>query len=516
MKIQRTKNTARNMMWGVFNNLVKMLLPFVARTILLKLLGEQYLGLNGLFSSILQVLNLADLGFGTAIVYSMYKPIAEDNKDAICALLAMYKKIYRVIGGVVLTIGLCLLPFLKYFIKGDIPDDVNIYLIYLIYLGNTVISYWMFAYKTSLLSAHQRNDMTMKIHTVLLFVQYGLQIGLLLIVKNYYLYLIVLPFITMLTNIATAMVVKKLYPEYICRGQVSDDVKKGIKKQVGGLFISKVCGVTRNALDNVFISSFIGLTAVSIYGNYYYILNAVHGLLSVIGQSMLGGVGNSIAKESKEKNFVDFNRLNFLYAWLSGWCACCMLCIYQHFMEIWVGSKFLFPFSTMVLLCVFFYAMTMTDIKNVYVDACGLWWQNRVRSILEAVSNFVLHIILGYFFGIWGIIGATLITIVTINFIYGNYILFKHYFKNESLKLYLLKHLGYLTVTAIVTVITYIVCSLLPKTGFIALIGKAAICVVLPNVLFLLFYCQTKVFAQAKPLVINIIRGFMKKLHLIR
>lgn len=501
------------MFWGVISNIVKMVLPFIVRTILLKLLGEQYLGLNGLFSSVLQVLNLADLGFGTAVVYSMYKPIANDDENTICALLAYFKKVYRIVGTAILGIGICLAPFLEYLISGEIPGDVNIYLIYFIYLGNTVISYWMFAYKGSLLAAHQRNDVSLKISTFLLFIQYGLQIGILFVIKNYYFYLLVLPVVSILTNVATAIATQRLYPQYVCRGQIDSIMQGNIKKQIGGLFLSKVCGTTRNSLDSIFISAFLGLKNVAIYGNYYYILNAVHGLLSVTNTSMLGGIGNSVAKETVEKNYQDFKKFTFLYAWIAGWCSCCMFCLYQHFMDIWVGSELTFSFDIMLLFCVYFFFLTMTDIKNTYTDACGLWWENRTRSILETVVNLVLNIGLGYLFGVRGVLWATLITIIGINIIYGTKILFRYYFVNRSFIRQLIRYTVYFVMAVIVSVITYGVCMIIPNTGFIWLLAKGIVCVVLPNLLFYIMYCRTKIFLDSKPMIHKVLLSFFKPMN---
>lgn len=506
MKIERTKNTKRNTLWGIVEKIITMLLPFVTRTVLLYLLGSQYLGLNSLFSSILQVLNLADLGIGIAIVYSMYKPIAEDDEDAICALLALYRNLFRIIGCVILVIGLALVPFLRNFIDGEIPSDVNIYVVYLIYLGNTVISYFLFAYKRSLLNAHQRNDVVTKVRTALIVLQYAMQIGLLFIVRNYYLYLLVLPFITLLNNIITAIATKKMFPNLECRGKVSKETKKEIKKQVGGICIGKICGTTRNSLDSIFISMFWGLTQVAIYSNYFYIMNAIHALLSVVTTSMMGGVGNSLVKESIEKNFQDFKKMTFLYSWIAGWCSCTLLCTYQPFMRIWVGEENMFPFWTMAVFCMYLYSLSAIDIKNVYVTASGLWWENRLRAILEFSVNLVLNFLLGMLWGAIGVLVATLITIIVINFAYGSSILFKHLFKDESLKLHYLRHIAYAAVVAVVTAVTYFVCSLLPDEGFIYLLVKFAICIVLPNALLFLIYFRTETFKTSIPMIKSILR----------
>lgn len=513
MRIERTENTTRNAIWGILDKFAQMILPFITRTLILKLIGEQYLGLNGLFTSIIAVLNMADLGFGVAITYSMYKPIADNDTEALCALLNYYKKIYRVIGLAVLGIGLAMMPFLPKLIKDEIPSDINVYLLFSIYLANAVLSYWLFAYKKSLLSAYHRNDVTTKIALALLFCQYGLQILALAALNNYYTYVIVLPLITLASNILTSVATKKMFPEIVCRGKAHPEVTRKIKKQVSGAFIGKVCGQTRSSIDSMFISSFLGLTQVAIYSNYYYILSAIHNLLNVVTQSMVGGVGNSIVKEDLEKNYADFKKFTFLYSWISGWCACCMLCLYQPFMQLWVGDKLMLPVGTMVLFCVYIYVMSASDIKNVYYTARGLWWEGRWRAVMEVVANCVLHYFGAKYFGIFGILMATIMTMVLINFLYGSSILFKYYFTNVSIAKFFLQHLAYFCVVAAVSAITYVVCSLLPGAGFVYLFVKAIICLILPNVLFYLVYSRTQIFAEVKPLVGRVLSGVTKKIR---
>lgn len=513
MQIRRTENTTRNAIWGILDKFAQMVLPFITRTLILKLIGEKYLGLNGLFTSIITVLNMADLGFGVAITYSMYKPIADNDTEALCALLNYYKKIYRVIGFVVLGVGLALMPLLPKLIKDEIPNEINIYLLFSIYLANTVLSYWLFAYKKSLLSAYHRNDVTAKIAFALLFCQYGLQILALSVFRNYYTYVVVLPLITLTSNILTSVATKRMFPEIVCKGKADPETTGKIKKQVSGAFIGKICGQTRTSLDSMFISSFLGLTQVAIYSNYYYILSAIHNLLNVVTQSMVGGVGNSIVKESKQKNYVDFNRFSFLYSWISGWCACCMLCLYQPFMRLWVGDSLTLPFGTMVLFCVYMYTMSASDIKNVYYTAKGLWWEGRWRSLLEVVTNCVFHYFGAKYFGVAGILLATILSMVLVNFLYGSSILFKHYFSEESIARYYVRHLTYFCVVAVVSAATYTVCALLPGGGFATLLGKAVICLVLPNVLFYFAYFKTSSFADAKPFISRLLSGLIRKVR---
>jgi len=507
----RMANTARNAVWGFVEKFVQMVLPFVTRTLILTLLNEKYLGLNGLFTSIITTLNLADLGFGAAITYTMYKPIANNDNKALSAILNYYKKIYRSIGFLVLILGLALMPFLSHLIKGDVPADINIYLLFSIYLTNTVLSYWLFAYKKSLLHAYHRDDVQSRISVITLFLQYGLQILLLLLFDNYYLYVIVMPVITLIGNIMTAIITKHMYPDVLCKGNVEKQVVRGIKKQVGGAFIGKVCGVTRNSLSSVFISSFLGLTQVAIYSNYYYILGAVHTFMNVLTNSMVGGVGNSIVKESVEKNYKDFTKFTFLYSWVSGWFSCCLLCLYQPFMRLWVGESLMVSFPTMVLFVLYLYVMAASDIKNVYYTARGLWWEGRWRSLLEVLVNTALQYFAIKYMGIAGILISTILTMALINYLYGTSILFKHYFKGFSMFKYVIQCLCYLIVTCVVCALTYLVCSFISLTGIVRLLVIAPICILLPNILLLLVYCRTKVFAAVRPTFEQFIRRLLKK-----
>ena len=178
------------------------------------LLYTSYLGLNSLFTSILQVLSLSELGVGSAMVYSMYKPLAEKNHKKICALLNIYRKFYRIIGLIILLIGLLLMPFIKYFIKGSYPADINLYSLYAIYLVNTVLSYFLFAYKKSLWEANQQSSYDTLITTIVNICMYIIQIIILLLLKSYYFYILLLPFSTLVINLVRNEWISKMYPHY--------------------------------------------------------------------------------------------------------------------------------------------------------------------------------------------------------------------------------------------------------------------------------------------------------------
>ena len=211
MKIQRTKNAARNILFDGLLKLVNMVVPFIMRSVMLNFLGIEYLGLNGLFRSILSFLNLAELGVGSAMVFSMYKPIAEDNTEEICALLRLYRTFYRIIGLFIAVVGLAITPFLRNLISGDLPADMNLYILYFINLGYTVLSYWLFAYKSSLLNAHQRTDVISKVSLCIHVAEYALKFLSLIVFRNYYIYLTIQLLAQIAINVLTAVRVTKMF-----------------------------------------------------------------------------------------------------------------------------------------------------------------------------------------------------------------------------------------------------------------------------------------------------------------
>lgn len=482
MKIDRTGNTTRNLKWGIISNIIALLMPFATRTILLRTLGSEYLGLSSLFASILQVLNLAELGLSSAIIYGLYKPIAEDDTKTICAYLHFYRNAYRIIGLIITACGLVLLPFVPKLIKGSVPQDINIYWLYLLYLANTAISYFLFAYKSTLLLAHHRTDIQSNIAICVNVFKYIVQILALLLVKNYYAFIIALPICTIINNLITSFVTDRKFPKYRCKGKLPDEKSKQIFTHIKGLVITKMCAVLRDSADSIIISAFLGLNDVTMYSNYFYILSSVHAFMTVVTGSMRAGIGNSIVKESKDKNYTDLKKFTFFYSCIGVVCAACLLCLYQPFMRLWAGESLTYPFLSMILFVVYFYLLCSMDIRNVYIEASGLWWQFRTRAIIETIMNLVLNIILGMYFGINGIMIATLFTFFLINIVYGTKVLIKHAFPENNIGDYF-KLFGWNTLCTVITCVScYIICIVLPLNENLLVIAVKAIIAVLVSV----------------------------------
>ena len=240
MKLNRSLNEKRNVLFGIALKLYQILLPFAFRSVIVYALGVQYLGLNSLFTSILQVLNLAELGIGSAMVFSMYKPIVDDDSQRICAMIKLYRTYYNIIGFVILVIGLFLTPFIPKLIKGTVPDNINVYILYILNLFATVLTYWLFAYRNSILQAYQRQDISSKVTIVTDTIKYILQFIMLLAFHNYYLYVIAILITQVLNNIITAIISKKMYPQYSPTGALEPKEKRIINNRIKDLFTSKL------------------------------------------------------------------------------------------------------------------------------------------------------------------------------------------------------------------------------------------------------------------------------------
>lgn len=487
-------------MVGEIDRITGILLPFIVRTLIIRVIGAEYLGLTGLFYSVLQTLSLAELGFGTALVYCMYRPVAENDHSTLRALLSFYSKIYRRVGAAVLALGLLLLPFLPRMIRGPVPPGMNIGGLYLIYLVNTCLGFFLFPERKALMTAFQRDDLGLGIHIFTQLFMYLGQAASVVLTKNYYLYALMMPVTTVLYSLLCAGRARREWPE-LFSGDIPERSFPELKTQVTGLVIRRAAIMSRNAMDAMFISAWLGLTVTAVYSNYYYVMDAVVMLLAVVKTSMAGGVGNSIAMESLEKNRRDMGRINFLFMWISGWCAVCILCMIQPFMRLWLGGEMMLPDGTAMLFAVYFYVLKMSDIRSLYGEAAGVWWEMRYISVAETAANLLLNWILIRLMGLPGIVIATLISYFVFNFAGGALVLFRVYFEGSGLGRYFLEHLKYAAVTAAVSVVTLRACGRIRAEGLAGFFLTAAVCAVLPNLLYGLVYFRTKIFRDSRELI---------------
>lgn len=502
IKDTRIKNTKRNLVSGFIYRVISIFLPFAVRTAILYVMGEYYTGLTSLFSSILQVLNLAELGFSSAIVCNMYKPLAEEDTEQVCALLAYYKKIYYWVGGFIFIAGMALMPWLPRFINGIYPDNINIYLLYFLYLVNTVSSYWLFAYKSALITAAQRIDVQNKIYTVTAVLSNIAHFVVIVVMRNFYLYVLVSIGITAINNFCIEIVTKKYYPQYKCSGALDLKTRGCVRKQAAGIMVEKLGDTSRNSFDSIILSSFIGLTAVTIYSNYYYIFGSIYGLLLTITNSMAASVGNSVTKESVEKNYADLRRFQFIFSGIICVCTVCLVCLYQPFMRMWAGEKLMLTTQEMLLFCIYFFILNSNNMGQMYFATNGLWWKSKIYTLMEAIGNLILNIILGRFFGMTGVLLATIVTIFFLQFLPRTYITFKYYFKKAPIRYYG-ETISYGVVTLFACMISYLLCGWVNANG---LLIRLIISVLTGSIIYISIFSGTKLGKDAFVYSLNAIK----------
>lgn len=491
--MNRKRNVFRNLKWGFLNRVAMVIAPFITRTVLIYILGMEYEGIKSLFSSILQVLNFAELGIGSALVFSMYQPAAENDNEKICALLNLYKKAYIAIGCIVVSVGLIILPILRYLIAGSIPGDIDIYKVFLIYLINNVAGYFLFSYKSAIFTAFQRVDILSKVSTSMQLVLHGFQILTLVTFKNYYAYTIILPISTIINNIIIYYLANKYFPQYQCYGRLEKAEYLEIGRKVFGLVCQKIGSIVLASADSIVISSFLGLHILGVYNGYYYIITALLSFLQGLQQAIIPSLGNSVVQKTAEENYKDMKTYHFLYTWLITWCSACLLCLFQLFIRLWQGPENMLSISMVVLFTIFFYVHHMSDIAYLYKEAIGLWWQGKFVPLISSAVNLSLNIIMIQTIGLPGVLISTIISMMFINNVYDSVIVFKCYYRSKSkLSDYWRHMLLYFAKAIMIVSLSFWVCNYVPGRNFISLIMKLVICSLVSNTAWLLFNIKNR------------------------
>jgi len=496
MKLSLVTNLKRNIFAAAVNSAAKLVFPFLNRTLFLWLLGPEYLGLNGLFTSILGVLMLAELGFGTAVVCSMYKPVADDNKELLCAYLRFYRTIYRWVGGVIFVGGLILLPFLRYLVHGKIPADVNLQLLYLIHLLNTSLSYFLFAYRGSVLSAYHRHDVRTNISTLVSVSQYAVMFIVLLVTRNYYFYVLATVCFTAIQNLLILYESHKLFPKILPKGELDKELRRKVVSDVKSICMHKIGSVITYSTDNVVISTFLGLVAVAAYGNYYYVYTAVAGIVYTIYYSMTSGFGNRIYTDSREHNFDLFMRFNRLVGIVIVWCAAMMAALYQPFLLEWTRGKpgLMCHALTPALMVLFFHMNQSRQVLVTFKSAASLWRQDRWKPVVAGVVNLAANILFVIFlptaYKLDGVILSTILSMALIQIPWESHVLFTEFFDRKQAKIYWRFQGKFALLSLGLCAFAWGASSLLPLGGILGLMVKGAVSGILTSAFLLAFFRQ--------------------------
>lgn len=501
----RTKNSIKNTSVSFITNLLTIIIGLIAQGIFIKILGSEYLGINGLFSNIISMLGIVELGVGSAIIYHLYKPIVEEDIKKVKALMNFYKKCYTIIALIILTIGLMITPYLNLFIE-EVTIDINISLVYILFIIEIVCSY-LLSYKRSIINANQKNYLVNFIHIGYLVILNILEIIILVLTKNYYLYLGIKIVMRILENVGVTLLANKLYPYLKNNNEKLDEkTKKDIFQKVKALFFHKVGGFIVLGTDNIIISKFIGIIEVGLYSNYYMIIDAIEKLFGQVIRVITPSVGNMLVKESAEKSFEIFKRVRFLNFWIATFSGISLLVVMNSFITVWIGSKYLLATCVLSVLVLNYYAKSMRSCHMIFKEAAGIYYEDRYIPLLESVLNIVASLILLKYFGLAGIFMGTIISSLALYCIsYPKYV-YKKLF-NRSYLNYTKETLGYLSIFLVLAVITYKISRLIViSNAFLSLIINCLIAVVIPNLVLLIIFWHTDNFKY----YLNLLKSFKK------
>lgn len=496
---QRIDHTVKNIIWTYIYIGIGTIFPFILRSLIIRFWGMEYLGVNSLFSAILQVLNVSELGIGQALVINMYRPAAERDTGRINSLLSLYAWFYRVLGIGIGVIGLVLVPFVPQIISGEYPQEINIFVVYIVYLFQSVVSYLAFPYCNAAFIANQCLEKTNKYQSIVWAVVYVIQIVVICYCNNYYYYVFLLPVATFLCGIVNKWGLKKWFPEYHVGKIKKSDFEKSFwqtfAKRMLATAMSKLRVVFRSSIDTIIISAVLGIAVAAKYQNYVLVMTVPLMLIGSLTTGILPTLGNSVALETKESNLAVIRLVAFLIHWISTIFAAFLICFYQPFTKIWAGDEGLLSETAMIMFVVYFYIRAISEISILVRNSSGVWWEGKWVSIMESLVNLGLNILFVQIWGVEGIVLATIISMMVLNIPFETFYVYKYYFKIAPWR-DLLEYLWDAIVSLIAVAVTYFVSRLYQRGVADTFIVWCVVCVIIPNVVLFLFHCRNKKLAE--------------------
>lgn len=487
----RTEYSLINIFTGMAGYGINTVIGFVCRIIFVRTLAADYLGISGLFTNILSMLSLAELGISSAVTYALYKPIAENDECKITALMQFYRKAYQIIGMIVGIVGLSMLPFLDIIIKEPPNIQENLYVIYLLYLFSSVISYF-FSYKSSLLTAMQRNYIVIGYSYLITISQSVLQIIFLLITRQYMVYLLIQVIGGILYNYWVSYKASKDYP-YIDNKKIvplSKEETYSLFKNVKALTVYKLSGVLVNNTDNIVITFFSGISTVGFASNYILFSSTLNTLITQMFNALTGSVGNLIASSDEKRRYEFFKVLNLANFWLYGWAALGMAFVSSDLVRLFYGKQYVMSLEIPIILALNFYSIGMIHASYTYKSTMGLFKYGQYILIFTGIINLMFDIVFGKIMGTFGIYLATLVARMLTNLWYEPYAVYK-YGLNKSPKLYFARQFIFTIVLIGTGILCWGLCSLC-RFGVVGnILSKIVICSAIPNMVFLICFYKT-------------------------
>lgn len=501
----RLEKSIKNILHSLSNNIVTSILGFISRTVFIYTLGAEYLGISGLLQNVFGLLSISELGLSTAIGFSLYKPIANNDTKLISTLMTLYKKAYRVIGVFILLLGIVLYNYLDFFVdESQLPKEI--FYIYFMYLANIVISYF-FSYKTTLISSDQNAYKLVPIQIKVTTTTTVLQIIYLLIFKNYLGFLTLQICSSILINILQNRFITRQYHniDFNSKDKLPKEEVRTIKRNIFGLMATKIGDFCVNSTDNLIISKYVDLISVGIYSNYILLRNLVNGYIAIVFGSITSSFGNLVAKESNDKCLEIFNNLFFISFVMYSFEAVCFICLFNPFIEMWIGKEYLFSFPIVAVIVLNNYLTGMRIPIITMKNAAGIHIEDAWVPFGFAAINLVSSVILAKYFGVFGVIlGSIIGSLLTADW-YRPIVVFKKVFKVSSWN-YFKVYLKYVFLGLIYMFVTYNICeNILVSNVFINFILRGVVCLIIPNITTILLFYNKKEFKYIKNILISLV-----------
>ncbi len=482
---------------GSLGLILSYLSGFIARKVFVVFLSVEYLGLSGLFSNVLTLLSLAELGFGAAISYSLYKPLAFGEREKIQVLMQLYQRAYRLIGAVTLLLGFAFTPFLP-LLMHEVPPIAHLRVIYLLFVINSASSYFL-GYKRVIIIADQKAYINSFYMYGFQILKHAFQILVLVVTGDYILFLVVMLLTTLGENLAITLRVNALYPYLKERtdASLSRDEKEKIKRNIIALSFHNVGGVLVNGTDSIILVRFVSLVSAGLYANYTLLQNSVGGVVGLLFSSISASIGNLSAERGREGSKGLFDELAFISAWVYGFTALCLYFLCNPFISLWLGRAYLFPKSIVFMMVLNYYISGMRRPVLAFKNSLGLFWADRYKALLQAVINLVLSIVLAKRFGVLGVLLGSAVSVLLTSFWIEPYVVFRFGF-DKSLGAYFAQYARYTAVTLVAGFATAGMLSLitLSSTFFRFAVSLMAV-IITPNLVYLLFFHRLPLFKEA-------------------
>lgn len=506
----RIFNVLRNSLYSILSFVFISLLSIFVRKQFTEYLPIELLGIEGLFTNVVSILSLAELGISSVINYSLYKALASNDKNEINIIMNIYRYLYSCVGCFVLFIGVILYFFLPLLLKNDVNISWNyIRLVYFIQIF-TILSTYFIAYKRSLFSADQKDYKCIKIDTICKSLDNVVRIVAIISFKSYVLYALSSLFFNILANVIIAHNVDKNYKFIIKQKITLDDIRsRNFFKDIKNIVVHKIAGILYGGSDSIIVTFLLNLKIAGQMSNYLLIHNGVYSVLSKVFQGIIPSIGNLVYTESKEKSFKVYKTLDLLYTLFGAYICCMYILFFQKFILLFFGKEFLLPESYVWLLALnVFFAMQFENACN-YRNTYGSFEKDRLYMVLSAISKVVIAMLFIKEYGIDGLMIGTIGGLAFI--IYGRIIIVFKYILNQSISKYLFRHLIYSAIiVAEILIIRQVITFVNMPLSYTSLILEGILATVFMMLVNVIVFYKTEEFRELLSYVTNII-GIVKQ-----